>query len=139
MSESSQSRRAAEVQGQGKTFILEQQTTMTRRCLAQLRPDRIERFGGKWVRVNMAGGVATLEAMLARRGKLHARKEAVDVGERAPADQRDRTAALREQVGNEPTKVAIRLDIRWRLREIDEGAVDVEEVGPFDSRRRQGP
>ena len=92
MNERCKRRRAAIVDGESGAFVLEQQTLVTRgeapHVLAQLR----ELGGRALVSTNRAVRGTTFAAMQSRDKQPSATKQPVDVGERAPRDERHRAA-----------------------------------------------
>ena len=87
--------------------------------------------------VDAACGVAPLDAVLPRRGEAEVRHEFVNLGKRAAADQRDRAARRLIQIHDELLHVAVGTAPPGGLRDIDQRAVDVEEVRPLRPGRGQ--
>src|SRR6184192_847235 len=98
--------------------------------LGEPRAHAVELPGRKRVARNLPRGVAALDAVLPGRGQADAGNEAVDVRDRAAADQRHRAAGRPMQLLDELPQLVIEEDAARRVGELDEGSVDVEEIGP---------
>src|SRR5256885_12819052 len=95
-----------------------------------------ETLRGHRVTRDPSGGIAPLEAVLARYRQPVVAHQSVDVRDRATADQGDRAPGRATQLRDEPLQVRVRARPAGGGLELDERPVDVEEIGPFRLRRQ---
>src|SRR5213593_150893 len=140
MDKAAQPGRPAVVESQGQALVLEHEPVMRCHGGRELAAYPIELLSGKRVSGNPSGGVAALDAVLSGRRQSEIGRQPVDVRDRATADQGHRAARGPIQLVDELPAAGAEACADRGVREVDEGPVDVEEVGPVGSgcRRRCG-
>ena len=95
------------MKGQREALVLEHQSVMPRDRGRELAACPIERWGWHRVTGDPSGGVAPLDAVLARHREPVVPHESVDVRDRATADQGNRAPGRATQLRDEPLQVRV--------------------------------
>ena len=132
-----EARCAPVVEGEGQALVLQQQAGLAVHRVRQPQPHALEAPGRHGVACDRAAGAASLEAVLARDRQPGMRKQPVDLGDGSATHQRDRSASVAIQPLERAAEVFADMHTGRRVGEIDERAVEIEEVGPLALRRRR--
>src|SRR4051812_47792491 len=99
-------------------------------------PRVFQLFGNRIIPGNVPFRVAPLKAMLTGNGQMDTGEDRVDIDDRPPADQCERASGGVVQAKNERLEVVREVYLRRRRSDVDEGAIDVQEIRPRFARSR---
>ena len=88
------------MQGKRQSFVLEKKLGMCGDSLGDARAGKVEFFRRQMVSGNLSPAAAPLKAVLASDGKIVFPEDGIDIGDRSPADERERSARSVVQLSN---------------------------------------
>ena len=74
--------------------------------------------------------IATLDAVLTGDRQPQIRKEAIDIGDRSPCDESERSACRLREISDHGTQFFVDMHTRRDVRDFDQRTIEVEEPGP---------
>jgi hypothetical protein len=95
------------MQGKRQSFVLEKQLGMCGNGLRDARAGEVQLFRREMVSGNLSSPAAPLKAVLTGDRKIDVPEDGVAVGNRSPADERQRSARRIVQLSNEGLELAL--------------------------------
>jgi hypothetical protein len=130
--------RLAVVEGERQALVLEQKTGVTHDQRLELLAQWVAQVRRRAVRPEATGGIPPFEPVLTGEREAQLAQALLEVGERAAADQRQRTTTGLVQTSDQGEQGIADMHRVRMLCQFDQGAVQIKKEGPVGLRRGQG-
>ena len=118
------------MQGERTSLVLHQQSIEGIRDVGQPASRDLQPFRAAFVHRPHTAAIPSLQSVLAGDGQRRPAEELVDVLDRSSGDQRERAAGDHVHAMHEIQRGRLDVHRVGRVRELEERAVHVEEIGP---------